>query len=163
MLSPLPLFPSCFTALAKQFKEHQACTDNDCGISNVEVGPVVADDVHFEEVDDVAVARAVVEVADGSGEDEGERDGRKREPPRHAEEEKEHDEDCQYGKDGQEKANVLGRGRVFEQRERGAEVKNVGDTEDTRDDGDAASQRDVAFDPEFRHAVERQDDERESE
>ena len=61
---------------AEDFEEEEAGSDDDGGVGYVEVGPVVVDDADFEEVDDVAVADAVVEVAEGSAEDEGEGDAR---------------------------------------------------------------------------------------
>ena len=44
------------------------------GVGDVEVGPVVVDDVDLEEVDDVGEAHAVVEVAERAAEDECERE-----------------------------------------------------------------------------------------
>jgi len=57
---------------AEDFDEEEAGSDDDAGVGYVEVGPVVMDDVDFKEVDDVVVADAVVDVADGSAEDESE-------------------------------------------------------------------------------------------
>ena len=59
---------------AEDFYEEQAGADDDAAVGYVEVGPVVVEDVDFEEVDDVVVPDAVVEVAEGSAEDEGEGD-----------------------------------------------------------------------------------------
>src|SRR5580700_9779999 len=56
----------------KDFDDEEAGADDDATVGYVEVGPVVVDDVDFEEVDNVVVADAVVEVAGGSAEDEGE-------------------------------------------------------------------------------------------
>ena len=61
---------------AEDFEEEEAGSDDDAAVGYVEVGPVVVDDVDFEEVDDVVVADAVVEVAESSAEDESERYGR---------------------------------------------------------------------------------------
>ena len=63
---------------AEDFDEEEAGSDDDAAVGDVEVGPVVVDDVDFEEVDDVGEAEAVVEVADGSAEDEGEGDAGER-------------------------------------------------------------------------------------
>src|SRR3954467_5289891 len=59
---------------AEDFYEEEASSDDDAAVGDVEVGPVIVDDVNLNEVDDVVVADAVVEVADGTAEDEGERD-----------------------------------------------------------------------------------------
>ena len=59
---------------AEDFEQQEAGADDDAGVGDVEVGPVVVVDFHGEEVDDVVEADAVVEVAEGSAEDEGERD-----------------------------------------------------------------------------------------
>ena len=67
--------PSIRWVGAEDFEQQEAGADDDAGVGDVEVGPVVVDDVDFEEVDDVVEADAVVEVAEGSAEDEGERDG----------------------------------------------------------------------------------------
>ena len=60
---------------AEDFEQQQAGADDDAAVGDVEVGPVVVDDGDLEEVDDVVEAGAVVEIADGSAEDEGEGDG----------------------------------------------------------------------------------------
>src|SRR5580704_3662723 len=57
---------------AEDFDEEEACADDDAAVGCVEVRPVVGVDVDLEEVDDVVVADTVVEVAEGSAEDEGE-------------------------------------------------------------------------------------------
>ena len=49
---------------AEDFDEQEAGADDDAAVGYVEVGPVVVDDVDFEEVDDVVEADAVVEVAE---------------------------------------------------------------------------------------------------
>ena len=61
---------------AEDFYEEEAGSDDDAGVGYVEVGPVVVDDADLEEVDDIVVADAVVEVAEGSAEDEGKGYGR---------------------------------------------------------------------------------------
>src|SRR6202453_3644046 len=57
---------------AADFYQEKTDSYADAAVGYVEVGPVVGVDVDFEEVDDVVVADAVVEVAEGSAEDEGE-------------------------------------------------------------------------------------------
>ncbi len=51
---------------AEDFYEEQAGTYDDAGVGDVEVRPVVADDVDFEKVDDEVVVEAIVEIAEGS-------------------------------------------------------------------------------------------------
>ena len=55
---------------AEDFYEEEAGADDDAAVGYVEIGPVVVNDVDFEEVDDVVVTDAVVEVAERSAEDE---------------------------------------------------------------------------------------------
>ena len=55
-------------------EEEQTGADDNGGVGDVEVGPVIAEDVDFEEVDDGGEADAVVVVADGAAEDEGQGD-----------------------------------------------------------------------------------------
>lgn len=59
-----------FRLRAEDFDQQQARSDDDAAICDIEVGPVVVDDVDFEEINDMAEAEAVVEVAKGSAEDE---------------------------------------------------------------------------------------------
>jgi hypothetical protein len=49
---------------AEDFYQQRVGADDDAAIGYIEVGPVVVDDVDFEEVDDVGEAQAVVEIAD---------------------------------------------------------------------------------------------------
>ena len=57
---------------AEDFDEEEAGSDDDAAVGYVEVGPVVVNDMDFDEVDDVMVAYAVVDIAYGSAEDERE-------------------------------------------------------------------------------------------
>ena len=68
------------------------------GVGDVEVRPVIVHDVHLDEVDDVVEADAIVEVADGSAEDEREGDAGEREGAAGA---PEHDGDDDGGEDGE--------------------------------------------------------------
>ena len=71
---------------------------------------MVVDDVDFEKVDDEVIVNAVVEVAEGSAEDECKGDGGDGEVSADA---PEHDEDHEGGEDGEEDergADLLGRG-----------------------------------------------------
>ena len=81
---------------AEDFYHQEAGSDDDAGVGYVEVGPVVVDDVDFEEVDYMAEAEAVVEVGQSSAEDEGEGDRGEREGAAGA---PEHDEDDDRGED----------------------------------------------------------------
>src|SRR5947209_19109859 len=54
-------------------EEEEADADADGAVGDVERGPVVVADVEVEEVDDVAEAEAVEEVADGAAADGGQR------------------------------------------------------------------------------------------
>src|SRR6185503_648561 len=59
----------------ERVEEEEAGADDDAAVGYVEVGPVVAEDVDFDEVDDRAIADAVVEIADGAAEDESQGNG----------------------------------------------------------------------------------------
>jgi hypothetical protein len=48
---------------AQHFDEQEAGADADGRVGNIEVRPVVVDDVDLEEVDDVGEADAIVQVA----------------------------------------------------------------------------------------------------
>src|SRR5690348_1260725 len=63
-----------FRLRTENFNQQQTGADDDAAVGDVEVGPVVVDDVDFEEVDDVGEAEAVVEVSGGSPENECQRD-----------------------------------------------------------------------------------------
>ena len=93
---------------AEDFDEEQAGSDADAAVGYVEVGPVVVDDADFEKIDDVVVADAVVEVAEGSAEDEGEGDRADAhgtaDSPKHADE----DEYSEDGKGDEDVADGCG-------------------------------------------------------
>ena len=142
---------------AEDFEEEEAGADDDAGVGDVEVGPVVVVDLHGEEVDDVVEADAVVEIAEGSAEDEGECDGGEGERSAGAPEQ---DEDNDGGDDGEADeadADAVGR-EVFEQREGRAGVEDVGQTEDAGDDGDVVAGTDAVDDCDLGEAVAENDE-----
>lgn len=57
----------------KDLDQQKAGADDDAAIGNVEVRPVVVDNVDLEEVDNVVIPDAVVEIAESSAENESER------------------------------------------------------------------------------------------
>ena len=57
-------------------EEEQAGADDHAGVGHVEVGPVVAEDVDLDEVDDRAVGDAVVDVAQRAAQNERQSHGR---------------------------------------------------------------------------------------
>ena len=83
----------CAVLGAQHFDEQEAGSDADGGVGDVEVGPVIVDDVDLEEVDDVGEAHAVVEVAERAAEDEREREADERELAAELPEQNEHDDD----------------------------------------------------------------------
>src|ERR1700722_16272503 len=70
----------------QRIKQEQACAGDDGAIGYVEVGPGIAEDVDFDEVDDGAVEDAVVDVAQRSSQNQREGDGGEREPVAQADE-----------------------------------------------------------------------------
>src|ERR1035437_1179660 len=158
MRRPMPICKLGVSGLgAEDFEEEEAGADDDAGVGDVEVGPVVVVDLYGEEVDDVVEADAVVEIAEGSAEDEGECDGGEGERSAGAPEQ---DEDNDGGDDGEADeadADAVGR-EVFEEREGRAGVEDVREAEDSGDDWDVVAGTDAVDDPVLGEAVE-QDDE----
>ena len=136
----------------EDFDQQQAGTDDDAAIGDVEVGPVVVDDVDFEEVDDVGETNAVVEVADSAAEDECERNPRERKIAAYAPEHAENDDDGDDGEGDETVADDDGRGRV-EERKRRAGVEYMREAEDSGNDRDSVARIDVVDDPELAAAV----------
>ena len=62
----------------QRVEEEQAGAGHNRGVGNVEVGPVIAEDVDLDEVDHGAVDDAVVDVAEGPAKDERKSHGGKR-------------------------------------------------------------------------------------
>lgn len=150
---------SVFWLRAEDFDEEQAGSDDDAGVGYVEVGPVVVDDVDFEEVDDDGVDHAVVEISDGSAEDEGEGYAGDRELAAYAPEQRAYDDDGDDREGDERVADGDGGERVGEERKGRARVEDVREAEDAGDDDDTVAGADVVHDPELRETVE-QDDER---
>ena len=88
----------CFLAGQERVKKEQTSSYDDAAVGHIEVGPMVAEDVDLDEVDDGAVADAVVEIADGAAEDESKRDGGEAETTAEA---NECDEDSELGDGGE--------------------------------------------------------------
>ena len=59
---------------AERVEDQEDAADDDGGVGDIKVGPVVVDDVDFEEVGDHAEADAVPDIADGAAENESEGD-----------------------------------------------------------------------------------------
>ena len=59
----------------QRIEEKEAGADDDGTIGHVEVGPVIAEDVDLNEVDDRAVEDSIVEVAESSPKHQGEGNG----------------------------------------------------------------------------------------
>jgi hypothetical protein len=143
---------------AKYFDEEEAGSDADAAVGYVEIGPVVGVDVDFEEVDHVVVADAVVEVAEGPAEDEGEGYGADGESAAYSPEHGQEDEDGEDGEGDEDVADGDGRGGLGEHAEGRAGVVNVGDAEDARDDGVGLAVGELVDDDVFGDAVEDDDD-----
>ena len=94
---------------AEDLEQEEACANDDAGVGDVEVGPVVVVDADGEEIDDVVEADAVVEIAESAAEDESERDRGEGEGSASAPEQ---DEDDDRGEDGEgDEAETDGVGR----------------------------------------------------
>ena len=106
-----------------------------------------------DEVDDVVVDDSVVEVADGSAENEREGDTGERKAVAGADE---HDADNEDGDDGEEDeaaAYDVGRGGVCEEAEGRAGVEDVGDVEKSRKNGVGAAHGKMVADKFFADVV----------
>lgn len=113
----------------------QARADDDGGVGEVEVRPVVGSDVEADEVDDVVVDDAIVQVSDGSAEDECQSDAGKAEAPAGAHQ---HNADHHNGgdrKENQTAADQIGRGGVSEEAEGCTGIEDVGDVQDAGNNG----------------------------
>ena len=108
---------------------------------------MIAEDVDFDEVDDRAVGDAVVDVAEGSGEDESK--GKRGDVDVLAKADKgdEHRDHSQAGEGDQSPAHGVGRGRVCEEREGRALIEPMGDAQETRHQGNGAANGNVRVDP----------------
>src|ERR1039458_2985218 len=124
-------------------EQKQACAGDDGGVGQVEVGPVVGEDVDFNEVDDRAVEDAVVDVAEGSGKNEGEGDGPEGEAVAEADHGNEDDQGCQKREADQGPADRVGRSGVGEEREGRALVGPMGDAQNAGYDRDGATHGDA--------------------
>src|ERR1700733_4123051 len=148
---------------AEDFDEEETGADDDAAVGCVEVRPVVGVDVDLEEVDDVVVADTVVEVADGSAEDEGEGYGADRygaaDSPEHGQE----DEDGEDGEGDENIADGDGGGGLGEHAEGCAGVVDVGDAEDAGDDGVGLAVGELMDDDAFGDAVDEDDGGRDDE
>jgi hypothetical protein len=142
---------------AKDFDEEKAGSYADAAVGYVEVGPVVGVDVNFEEVDYVVVADAVVEVAEGSSEDEREGYGADSDGAADSPEHRQEDKDREYGKCNEDVADGDGRGGLSKHAEGCAGVVDVGDTEDAGDHGVGLAVGELADDDVFGDAVEDDD------
>ncbi len=117
-------------------EEQEAGADDDGTVGHIEVGPVVAEDVDLNEVDDGAVDDAIVEVAERSAEHQGEGGGGEGDSAAEADQGDE-DGDCGDGGKGNESpADGVGRGGVGEEREGRALIEPVRDAQEAGDDGD---------------------------
>jgi hypothetical protein len=146
-----------FGLRAEYFDEEEAGSDADTAVCYVEVGPVVSVDVDFEEVDDVVVADAVVEVAEGSAEDEGEGYGADGEGAADSPEHGKEDEDGEDGEGDEDVADGDGRCGFGEHAEGRTGVVNIGDAEDARDYGVGLAVGELVDDDVFGDAVEDDD------
>jgi hypothetical protein len=143
---------------AEDFYEEKAGSDADAAVGYVEVGPVVGVDVDFEEVDDVVVADAVVEVAEGSSEDKSEGYGADGESAADSPEHGYEDEDGEDGEGDEDVADRGGRRAFGKHAEGGAGVVDVGDAEDAGNDGVGLTVGELADDDVLSDAIEDDDD-----
>ena len=112
--------PKIAPARGGRSEQEEACANDDAGVGDVEVGPVVVVDADGEEIDDVVEADAVVEIAESAAEDESERDRGEGEGSASAPEQ---DEDDDRGEDGEgDEAETDGVGRRFSSRLKAAPV-----------------------------------------
>lgn len=134
--------------------EHeQNAADDDAGVGHVEVGPVVVDDVDFEEVGDHAVAQAVPHIADGAAEDEREGQRGCGEMAADAQQDDEDGESGDNRKPGEQVVGGRGVRRIGEERKGRAGIADVREAEDVVPDGNGGVFGNVADDPGLGEAV----------
>jgi hypothetical protein len=143
---------------AEYFDEEKARSDADAAVGYVEVGPVEGVDVDLEEVDDVVVADAIVEVAEGSSEDKSEGYGADGESAADSPEHGYEDEDGEDGEGDEDVTDGDWRSCLGEHAEGRTGVVDVGDAEDAGDDGVGLAVGELVDDDVFGDAVEDDDD-----
>lgn len=147
-------------AAEDEVDEEQGGTADDGAVGEVEVRPHVIAEVEVEEVGDASEEDAVVEVADGAAEDEGEGKASPGERPSGVPEQVADDEHG-YGGESDEQGDADALRPLGKEAEGGAGVFDVSDGEEIRNYGDVSEvQWDVADDVELGEAVEKDHDRR---
>lgn len=139
-------------------EEQETRTDDDGAVGDIEVGPVVAEDVDFNEVDDRAVDDAIVQVAESATKNEGEGNRGDVDSAAEADEGNQNCEGRNSGKGDQAPADGVGRGRVGEEREGRAFVEPVRDPQEAGDHGDGIAHENVLRNKGLRDPVGNDDD-----
>ncbi len=128
------------------------------GIGNVEVRPMIAEDVDFNEVDDRAVEEAVVHIAESAAQDECQGYGDEGEVVTEPDENDKDYESSKECKADQSPVNEVGGCGVGEERKGCTFVGPVGEAENAGNDGNVAAEMDVLFDPGFGPAIGQEDE-----
>ena len=142
---------------SEDFDEEEARPDDDAAVGYVEVGPVVVVDADLEEVDDVVVDDAVIEIAQCAAKDECKGDRGNGEVAAYAPEHAEENDNGDDGEGDEDVADRGGRGVFSEHAERRAGVVDVGDAKDAGDDGVGLAVGQFAGDDVFGDAVDEDD------
>lgn len=143
---------------SQSVEDEEDAADDDGGVGDIEVGPVVVDDMDLEEVGDHAEAEAVPDIPDGAAEDESEGDHGGCQTAAKADDDEDDDRRGNQREDGEDPMREGRTRRVSEHREGRARIEHVGDAEDMADDDDCTSFGNVADDPELGESVEEEDD-----
>lgn len=143
---------------AERVEDQEDAADDDGGVGDIEVGPVVVNDVNLEEVGDHAEAEAVPDIADGAAEDQRQGHHGGGEAAAIADDDEDDDRCGNQREDGQNPVRERGARRVSKHGEGRAGIEHVSDAEDAADDDDRVAFGDVADDPELGEAVEEEDE-----
>src|ERR1019366_3869238 len=127
-------------------EEQEAGAGDDGTVGYVEVGPMVGEDVEFDEVDDRSVDDAVVDIAERARKDEGQSDGRNVDAIAEPHQGDENDQGGEDREGNQAPADRIGRSRVGKEGESRAFVCPMSDAEKMRNDGDGFAQGDARGD-----------------
>ncbi len=105
----------CSLPLNNASKKQQNSANHNSRIGNIEVRPVVVNDVHFEKVDDVAEPQPVISIAQSASEDQRQRNRGGGDSAAKLQQSNQHSNRRQQRKNKQHPAHARRRTRIIEQ------------------------------------------------
>jgi hypothetical protein len=119
-----------FFPAEQRIEKQQNPANHNGGIGNIEIRPVVVNDVHFKKIDHVAEAQAVISIAQSASQDERQRNRSGSDSAAKLQQRNQHGNRRQHRKDKQHPAHARRRTRIVEQTEGRARVFHMTDGED---------------------------------